>query len=104
MSIKYCRLYFWIAGAPEDRPGGPWWYRDFMSEEDRERFLDDVRPFLYQYVYSRNEEVPYHVDKGMLRIQPPPSCSDCNDDAPHGRCTVCGYSPPGGQPSERAHP
>jgi len=44
------RVYFWIDGAPEDRPGGPWWYKDFesdaweTSEAQAERFIDLLLP------------------------------------------------------------
>lgn len=27
-----CRLHYWFRGAPEDRIGGPWWYRVFRDK------------------------------------------------------------------------
>jgi len=41
--MKRQRLYYWIAGAPLDRPGGPWWYRDFETSDDLIRHLGQMR-------------------------------------------------------------
>jgi hypothetical protein len=101
MSVRICRLFFWIAGAPEDRPGGPWWYRDFMSDEQRDAFLEDVRPFLCRFVLADVKDNPYKTDevaKGILYIQPPPMCNFCEIDGPvnatkHPKgCPHCGWS------------
>jgi len=35
------RIYYWIEGAPEDRPGGPWWYQDFVMPEARKSFVEN---------------------------------------------------------------
>jgi len=99
MSIRMCRLFFWIAGAPENRPGGPWWYRDFFSDEDRTRFIDDVRRFLHEFVCCDDQLIPYGVDKrgGMIIIEPPPKCEMCKTKRvdmhkqPEG-CPCCGWS------------
>ena len=96
MSIRICRLFFWFDGAPEDRPGGPWWYRDFLSEEDRDKFIVDTRRFLHIFVICDVKDTPYRVDeasKGMLYIQPPPRCeSACDCVGPRRTCTRCGWS------------
>ena len=40
------RLWWWVDGAPEDRPGGPWWVQDFRTDWARESLLAHLRPFL----------------------------------------------------------
>lgn len=40
------RLYYWFKGAPENRAGGPWWYKDFESYNRRVMFLAALKPFL----------------------------------------------------------
>ncbi len=42
-------LWFWFKGAPEKRPGGPWWHKSFDSERRRNDFLCDVVEFLHAY-------------------------------------------------------
>lgn len=47
-----CRLHFWFDGAPEDRPGGPWWSRAFYATrftsaaQERADFYNTARHFL----------------------------------------------------------
>lgn len=39
------RVYFWLDGTPEDRPAGPWWYRDLRDPRAVERLVDDISEF-----------------------------------------------------------
>ncbi len=64
------RLYFWIRGAPENRPGGPWWCRDFENIFHRRTFLNDVRPYLYAPACTNAEEI---VDPENVR---PPATAE----------------------------
>ena len=63
------RLYFWFKGATWDRPGGPWWYRDFESFEEMSRFFRDVKPFLLHARWIA-DKFPEH---DPMDIQPPVS-------------------------------
>lgn len=72
--MRFCRLFFWFRGADHRRIGGPWWYRDFYCEADRDRFLDDIYSFLYKYALDANRLPPYRTDqasKGVIYIHPP---------------------------------
>jgi hypothetical protein len=62
------RLYYWIKGAPEGRPGGPWWYRDFGSRDQLNSFLGDLKPFLHAYAIT---SVAVEIDDSL--ILPPES-------------------------------
>ena len=63
------RLYYWFDGAPVDRPGGPWWYRDFSKAEERDWFLLNTRPFLRRWAETHGEwgKLPDH---NPMKIQP----------------------------------
>jgi hypothetical protein len=50
-------LYFWFIGVPEDRPGGPWWVRDFRSSDERARFFSAMFPFVHAYCETMGHEV-----------------------------------------------
>lgn len=62
------RLYFWFKGAPRDRPGGPWWYRQFPNEWMLHRFLEDTKVFLYAWAktFEGSESLP-----DPMHIRPP---------------------------------
>ena len=67
------RLYFWIKSAPSDRPGGPWWYRDFYEDSDcgpydqkLDSFLADLKPFLRTYAIEDKL-----TDHDPMEIHPP---------------------------------
>lgn len=64
------RLYYWFQGAPADRPGGPWWYRDFENGGERNFFLLLCKPFLYRWAEAHGESgtMPNH---DLMEIQPP---------------------------------
>ena len=53
-----CRLHYWFRGAPEDRIGGPWWYRVFRDKPglsaatQRDRYLNTLKPFLHKAALS----------------------------------------------------
>jgi len=61
------RIYFWFMGAPEDRLGGPWWYKDLLSSSEAKQFLEDMKPFLMAYATSLE---PF-VDHDPMEIRPP---------------------------------
>lgn len=60
------RIYYWFLGTPADRPGGPWWYRDFSSLWQRIEFLEALKPRLHAYALT-NESEPQAIDS----ISPP---------------------------------
>ncbi len=64
------RLYYWFDGAPADRPGGPWWYRDFYKEDNPNAFLVDCKSFLYKWAEMHGDDLPRH---DPMRIYPPKS-------------------------------
>lgn len=45
-------LWYWIEGAPKDRPGGPWWHRQFDSKAEADTFLSDISSFLHAYAWD----------------------------------------------------
>jgi len=61
------RFYFWFDNVPENRPGGPWWYRDFETIVARRDFVNDTRKFLKAWAYSEGEE----RDPDLMNIRPP---------------------------------
>jgi hypothetical protein len=69
-SLVNYRLYYWFKGAPDDRPGGPWWYQDFMSMREATRLLTDLFPFLHQarILVATTTELPEH---DPMEIYPP---------------------------------
>lgn len=52
----FLRLYSWYTNAPGDRPGGPWWYRDFTSTEALNKYLNAQIAFLHAYALSTGDE------------------------------------------------
>jgi len=64
------RLYYWIYGAPENRPGGPWWYRDFKTAAARDNFLAGIRSQLCKYAKTEGDDLSFH---GCMEIYPPES-------------------------------
>lgn len=60
------RLYFWFRGSDRNRPGGPWWYRDFHNADERTVFLDDIVSFLF--AYCEEDSLPAH---DLMKIRPP---------------------------------
>ena len=64
------RVYYWFKSAPEDRPGGPWWYRDFTVLRQAQEFLQAQKPFLKAWAWldSHDEYLPQHT---MQDIYPP---------------------------------
>jgi hypothetical protein len=59
-------LYYWFKGTPADRDAGPWWRREFGSEESRDQFLGLCSDCLYAFAQSY-ETKPF-LDN---RIKPP---------------------------------
>lgn len=58
------RVYVWFIGAPEDRPGGPWWYHDFKCTREGYSellsFIQAMRPFAYAMVQVDGPVVAEH--------------------------------------------
>ena len=58
------RIYLWFKGAPEDRPGGPWWYHDFERTSDGYEemlsFIQAMRPFAYAMIQVDNPAIGQH--------------------------------------------
>ncbi len=50
------RLYYWYAGAPEARPGGPWWYKEFSTEQDARAYLETMLFALHAYAITDGSE------------------------------------------------
>jgi hypothetical protein len=70
------RLYTRYAGAPVDRPGGPWWYTDFRTTPDAlAHFKRAYHPAIYAEVRlledwrCPNNRLPTH---GNMDVCPPP--------------------------------
>lgn len=64
------RVYWWLTGISADRPGGPWWYRDFRSEFGTRRLLNDLRPFCLEIrLVTFDGPVPPY---SPWNIEPPP--------------------------------
>lgn len=87
------RVYYWIRGAPHDRPGGAWWFSDFPwdgnnEQEAREladRAADRAREFLRAVLSS----LAFYAAETVLGPEAPP----CYRMARHegtGRDTVEG--------------
>lgn len=62
------RLYYWIKGVPENRPGGPWWCRDFFSSGERQAYFNDIVEFLHAYCWELNGT--YKPKHGYWNIKP----------------------------------
>ncbi len=77
------RIYYWFKGVDENRPGGPWWYHDFTTEEAyeiriRESFVSSLKPHCHKMMRLDREilsNMPIHFpekDKfGPPDIYPP---------------------------------
>ena len=69
------RVYYWIRGASANRPGGPWWYRDFPEHSNssgvlaRDIFIADIKPFLQDLYCMEGNSLPDHRFDPM-HIQP----------------------------------
>lgn len=63
------RLYYWFDGTPADRPGGPWWYRDFSKGDERWEHLLCLRPFLRRWAETHGESPLPTYDP--MKIWPP---------------------------------
>lgn len=63
-----CRYYYWFKGASENRPGGPWWFRDFLCRADLDVFQQDVAGFLHAHTVEPLEGCPFH---DPMDIKPP---------------------------------
>lgn len=65
------RLYYRFKNVPVDRPGGPWWYRDFVRPDLARDYLRDVGPFLEEAfrLHRGNLAMPEH---DPMMIEPAP--------------------------------
>jgi len=77
--VKY-RIYYWIVGTPEHRPGGPWHVQDFLFAEgsptwltqrgsnNRKDFYDALSPLCCAVYFLEGEHMPKH---DYLSVYPP---------------------------------
>ena len=70
--MKIYRVYWWVKGAPEDRPGGPWWYNDFNTTKQRLDFIEPFRASLHKMVFYEGEPILHDP----MQIYPP--CKSCD--------------------------
>ena len=71
------RLYYWYKNAPADRPGGPWWYKDFKTVKERLDFLICIKLFICKYArinFENNFENIIKYRHNPLEIKPPKEC------------------------------
>lgn len=61
------RVYWVAQGVNWDRPGGPWWYKDFYTSDERDRFIKGLGPFAE--CIKTLDDTPYHHP---MKIVPPP--------------------------------
>ena len=64
------RFYYWFKGVNGDRDGGPWWFRDFNTEEQRLEFLDALEPFLFRFSFTKAPSEGFVVGD-MYNTHPP---------------------------------
>ena len=62
------RIYWWVRGTPEDRLGGPWWYKDFDSQLAQFAAVQFLRRFCEKVYMLSGTDMPKHK---MLSIRPP---------------------------------
>ena len=62
------RYYYWFKGAHRRRPGGPWWFRDFVYKQELEAFKKDTRRFLFAHATELAADCPEHEP---MDIKPP---------------------------------
>lgn len=79
----FYRVFFWFMGVTDEdaqRPGGPWWYRDFLVDPDprsnnrRERyeaFVRDLEPTCRGLVSVRYERGKFPGELDPMSIAPP---------------------------------
>lgn len=59
------RFWWWIEGAPEDRPGGPWWWTDFPSRKEADVHFRTFRRFLHRWAFTETDEGLWIDSLGM---------------------------------------
>ncbi len=57
--MKY-RVYYRYLGAPLERLGGPWWYRDFDSDTTRKQYIENFPDSVAEYRLLDSAELPQH--------------------------------------------
>lgn len=93
-------LFYRFKDVPEDRPGGPWWHREFTLPYDVDRWLNDLKPFLEEHVIEDDHDCCDTLDcqRRYPATRTPPGggqyieriwMQDCNYQA-HGYCNKCG--------------
>jgi len=58
------RVYYWLSGAPADRPGGPWWMRDFQNPKRGYEFMEGIKKISHKILYQEGAFQP--VDHNNL--------------------------------------
>lgn len=74
------RIYYRYQGAPIDRPGGPWWYGDFETEESARNCISKNRlpftMFAQAFLLVRPKaQLPMH---DPMEIAPPMDAEEIN--------------------------
>ena len=87
-----CRMWFWFRGVEADRPGGPWWQRNFYATTSppyksaaaqRQEMYNVLRPFIHAIAID---------DEGKLEREPPASATamlECLCDEPPDLFVCC---------------
>lgn len=64
------RLYYWYRGVEATRDYGPWWFKNFASEEELQDFLKISDGLLEAYSITDGSEEP-RSENNRNQIQPP---------------------------------
>lgn len=75
------RVYYWFNGVPEDRLGGPWWYRTFYYDSNKKiyrsgytiltDFVKELEPQCHKIIVTK--KIINH-DMFNVNIYPPKEC------------------------------
>ncbi len=59
------RVYYRFKGVPDDRPGGPWWHRDFANWREAVDYVRPLAPFAASIQYLQGYTLPKHDDAAV---------------------------------------
>ncbi len=62
------RVYYRFSGAPLDRPGGPWWYRDLPTARVAMSYGRTMQPVCDEVLVLYGPNLPDH---DPMAIKPP---------------------------------
>lgn len=52
---------YWYKGAPKDRPGGPWWEKEFTTDFAAESFYRLIKDFCCEAERPREVPLTYEI-------------------------------------------